>query len=120
MLKRIEAKDEFGRQWIVFDGDPAWRSCKELQHVGLTEIVLPMEVLRGGLSGCPELLPVNSMPTWRIRQSPEIRLALQLAIRLRDCVAYLKRQQNNERVYLKPANTCVMTEAASLSSEGIT
>ncbi len=87
-MKHLEAEDELGRSWIVFDGDTAWNHCQRLTKAGIGTIILGSQTLLSGKLVEPTL-SIDGLTAEHLAQ-PELRAIVARTIRLRDCHRFLE------------------------------
>lgn len=89
-MKQVTAVDERGRPWIVYEGDMAWEPCRQLQKLGVKEVVLPTDTfLYGRVPETASSVKLDGLTAEHLT-TPALKEIVRRTIRLDDCVAYLR------------------------------
>ncbi len=91
-------EDERARNWIVYEGDMGWQACDLLTKLGLTQVVLPSDVLLYGRLPLSEGwigAPLDSVTPDLLDVSYDLKVAVRRLIRLNDCAHYLRGLEGN-------------------------
>jgi len=75
---------ERGKTWVVYMGDSAWNQCRALLKLGVTEVVLPRQILLYGILPSPDSIAIHDVPIEVLRLSADLYAIVWRQIRLRD------------------------------------
>ena len=89
----MKVADEFGKVWMVYEGDIAYGLCRPLIRAGIKQLVLPRDALLRGQVPTTDYPKIQATAAV-IRTFPEVKEAVQRRIRLMDCVEFLRRLEN--------------------------
>jgi len=92
-MKQVQAEDERGRGWVIYENDSAWDLCSTLAKAGVAQVVLPSVTYLSGSLPEIEIKRFDNVSAASMRQFPDVATAVRRQVRLQDCLEFLRRQE---------------------------